>query len=213
MRLSKIDRDLLIAMSIGDGCVTKTGQLMMNHCEAQEEYLRYKANLIKKVLHSDVRKSKSYHKQCKKDIVQFHLVTRRVKFLKILRKVLYPNNQKTLTIKLLNRLSEQGLAIWWMDDGNRNVQHRDGKVKYIMYRLYTCVSKELNQEILNWFKIRWNLNGYIAKHGNQYIICFGTSEGKKLSNIIRPYIIDCMQYKISPVEISGEISKCKELPI
>lgn len=209
MRLSKIDRDLIIAMSIGDGCVTKTGQLMLNHCEKQEDYLRYKAGLIKKILCSDVRRSKQYHKQHKKDIVQYHLCSKRVKFLKVLRKVLYPNNQKTITRKLLNRINAQGLAIWWMDDGNRNVQYRDGKIKYIMYRLYTCLDKDANQIILNWFKEKWDLNGYISKHGKQFIICFGTSEGKKLSNIIREYVIDSMQYKISPVEMSGDVSKCK----
>jgi len=213
MRLSKQDRDLLIAMSIGDGHINSYGQLSINHCEKQEDYLRYKANLLKKILYSDVRRSKIYHKQCKKDIVQFHLSSRRVKFLKVLRKVLYPNNKKTITRKLLNRVTEQGLAIWWMDDGNRNIQYRNGKIKYIMYRLYTCVTKELNRMILDWFKEKWDLNGYICKHGNQFIICFGSSEGKKLSNIIRPYIIDSMQYKINPVENSGEISKCKIFPV
>ena len=203
MRLSKKDRDLLIAMCFGDGCINTNGQLMINHCEQQEDYLKYKASLIKKILASDVRKSKSFHKQLQRDVVQVHLSSRRVKFLKVLRKVLYPNNKKTFSKRLLNRIDPLGLAIWWMDDGNRNVQFRNGKVKYIMYRLYTCVNKETNQMILDWFKERWNLSGYIAKHGNQTIICFGTSEGRKLSDIIRPYIIDSMKYKISPVEDTG----------
>ena len=46
-RLNRIGRDLIIAMSIGDGHISKKGYLDINHCKEQKEYCFWKWKLLK----------------------------------------------------------------------------------------------------------------------------------------------------------------------
>ena len=47
-RLNENGRNLLIAIALGDGCINKQGQMLINHSWKQYEYCKWKRELLKK---------------------------------------------------------------------------------------------------------------------------------------------------------------------
>lgn len=216
--LTKKDRNNLIAMSLGDGYVHPNGQLMITHGLNQYNLIYYKYNLIKSVC-SLPKLKKYYHSQHKRTVKEYYIQTKRLKFLRLFRKILYPFGKKVLSIKILNRIGIQGLAILWMDDGNRWIRFRKNKYD-IAGRLFLCLNKEQSQLFIDWIKQTYDINSYKIKKGtykntkeDYYTIMFNGRQLQKLSNILRPYIIPQMEYKINPIivdqnEQSKDSSEC-----
>ena len=125
--------------------------------------------------------------------------TKSLPFLKLLRRILYDSNgKKHITGKILNRLSLQELAIWWMDDGSmsKKINKKTGNIKSLVFTLSTCISKEDNEKIIEFFYSKFSIKFGIRKMKNQYALICGTKEGKKLSKLLYPYLIPSMQYKL-----------------
>lgn len=113
-RLNKTGRNLIIAMSIGDGCVHKQGYLDMNHCEAQKEYCYWKWQLLKNngVKVGKFREWKQVNGYSKgKAVTKYGFQTSVSDFCKVLRRVEYGEGKTKYNKKLLKRLGAQGLAI------------------------------------------------------------------------------------------------------
>lgn len=200
--LTKESRNLLIAMSLGDGYIHDNGQLMIKHCTQQYEYIYHKYSLIKGVC-SLPKLRKYYHNQLGREVEEYNIQTKRIKFLRLIKKVLYPYGVKTITYKVLKRIGVQGLAILWMDDGNRWIRHRRNSWD-VAGRLFLCVDKQQSQVFIDWLKDTHNIDSYMIKKGSRkdipyYTIMFNGRQLQKLSNLIRSYIIPQMEYKINPV--------------
>ena len=90
-----------------------------------------------------------------------------------------------------------------MDDGNLNL-HKNRFLKNgertIRNRSITiatnCFSYEDHLEIKKWFGIRHGIDAKIYKQRNGYRTVFNATGSNKLIEIIRPYIIPSMYYKI-----------------
>ena len=147
MKIKKEDRNLLIAVALGDGYICKKGSLQINHSPRQKEYIEYKHSLVSKLYSCNLTTRKFSNGF---DTIQFR--TKQAPFLKVLRRVLYPSNKKTLNRKLLNRLDLRGLAIWWMDDGTKGIKYNKdrSKIKACVYRLCLCTTKEQCQIVIDW---------------------------------------------------------------
>lgn len=72
------------------------------------------------------------------------------KYFKHLRKWLYKNDRKILSPKYLSYLDEQGLAIWYMDDGSTYIDKRDNK--RISCEIYTYTPLEETLSIIDFFR-------------------------------------------------------------
>ena len=89
MKITKEIRRIALFMAFGDGCIEKYGNLTIKHCIAQKEYLLYKYKLIKVLCnHTPIEITNNNFKA-------FKLNTKCFDFLKLYRRVLYPNNKKT----------------------------------------------------------------------------------------------------------------------
>lgn len=194
MKIKKEHRNLIIAMSIGDGHVTKTGRLIIRHSTKQREYILYKHNLLNKIY-----KATWYESIDTNGFPYITTASLTNIFFKVLRRALYPNNKKTLTRKLLNRIDLQGLAIWWMDDGTKGTKYNKDKtrVKACVYRLCLCSTREQCQLVIDWLKETYNISFGMTKEGNNFSITCGTRVGRVFSELIRPYVIPSMQYKLA----------------
>ena len=197
--MTQEEKSLIIALIIGDGHIDNIGRISINHCEKQKEYLQFKANLIYNIiggkpitLHKTKTciKGKEYYgysirKCCKKKLIQF-------------RQLMYPNGRKEITREVLEQLTPQGIAIWYMDDGNLSQEKdKNGNVKAYKLGIATYLSKEENQVIVDYFKEKWNLEFHSHKDGNHYRLRMGTKEARKFLQLVRPYVnIDCMKYKV-----------------
>lgn len=199
-RINRKGRDLIIACSLGDGCINKQGQLMFNHSWKQYDYAIWKYNLLKKN-GIKVGKINRYvgNNGYLTNTIQYRYRTSVTMFNKVLRRVMYKDSSKKYVRKLLNRLTHQGLAIWFMDDGTLLRRKYKGKYKGFYLRISTYCSSEQADIIIDYFKEQLNIHPTkICEHskGNLYTINFGAKEGKKLIEIIKPYMCPSMMYKI-----------------
>ena len=85
MKIDKKSRNLLIALTIGDGYIhNKNGTLSFRHCPKQKEYVEWKSNELKK---NGINNTGAYW--VKNHIWGgYELRTYSMKFLKLLRKII-----------------------------------------------------------------------------------------------------------------------------
>lgn len=194
--MNKENRGILVGMVLGDGYLRKvsrnTSCIIIKHSYEQYEYLDYKAELLSKVF------------KCKKPAIRIidnngykgAILFKGHRYLDILRKWIYIGGKKTYSRKILNYLTPQGIALWYMDDGSLIAKKRDGKIHAFEMYLSTYTTKEENQVIIDYFKEVWDVNFTQTKNKGKYRLRCGTKEFRKFREIIEPYIIPSMRYKI-----------------
>ena len=110
----------------------------------------------------------------------------------------YKNNNKIITFDILNRLNPMGLAIWFMDDGSLNYYGPSIEISTHGF------SFEENQLISQWFKSNFDIQAKIRKqksrsndttHFNYYLVMYG-NDAQKFINVVQPFILPTMAYKI-----------------
>lgn len=199
----KVKRSILLAMVLGDGYVriakdkrypssTPQGVLSIKHCEKQRGYLEYKADLLQKILGG---KRPIVH-PCNNSGYPAVRLTKNHRWFRYLRNWLYQNGVKTYTRKILEYLTPEGLAIWYMDDGNLAHQRKNGKIHARRVYLNTHKSKEENQIIIDYFLEEYGIRFTQVLNKGSYRLTCGTQEAKKFFSIIEPFIIPSMSYKI-----------------
>lgn len=201
-KFNKESRNLLIALLLGDGTINNNFVFKITHCDKQKDYLEWK---IRQLKDSGIRNSgiKSYIKTkgFNAGVPVFYTQLNIVPFIKVLRRVVYKDKKVIGNRKLLNRLDERGIAIWFMDDGHINIRKTNNKVHGFYIKISTCEPKEEVQVIIDYFKEVWNINFYMFHEGKKkdsYSLCCGTKEGLKFIDIVKPYVLQVpsMKYKI-----------------
>ena len=130
-------------------------------------------------------------------------------FCKVLRRIEYEYGATKYNYKLLKRLGAQGLAIWIMDDGSMlrrsKLDKNTGVRKYngFYIRISTYCNLDQANTIIEYFNNEWNLypTKIFEKKNNSYTINFCAREGRKLIEIIKPYMCKHMMYKVIPDKI------------
>jgi hypothetical protein len=92
---------------------------------------------------------------------------------------------------ILNHLTDRGLAYWIMGDGSLN---KDKKTMILHTQSYTktenlILSRELNE--------KFGFRSEVILHKKKYfVVKFHSKDALTLHNLIKPYIIESMKYKI-----------------
>ena len=199
-KFNKESRNLIIGMLLGDGTISNNYVFKLSHGEKQKEYLEWKINLLNEngVKNNGLKEyicTCGYNKGSKVYYSQLSIIP----FIKLLRRVIYKPKKDYANRKILNRLDSLGVAIWYMDDGCINIRKTKDKIHGFYIRISTCLSKEQNQIIIDYFKEVWDISFYQFKEGKEtYSLCCGTQEGVKFIEIIKKHIESCpsMLYKI-----------------
>jgi hypothetical protein len=191
--------NLLVALSLGDGFVEDknkfTGEscLRIRHSNHQLDYINYKFNLNPNFWRYPPRE---YKNSFNNKVFYGHQI--RSKFCKDLGKIrdlLYPNGKKTYTREILNFLDEAGLAIWFMDNGCID-NPLNKKPMGILNTYGNSSNGEEELIIKNYFKEKWNIDCSLNKNHNRYRLRFNNENFIKLVNLIKPFVIQSLQYKI-----------------
>ncbi len=200
------EKRILLAMCIGDGYVRNnvtSGTLIITHCDAQKDYCEHKANLISKILHKpiEVRKIENGVDKFGNILYGYKFYVTH-KYFKCVYNWLYNNKKKTITRKILNKLTPESIAIWYMDDGNlatrKNKEQTYVKTQDIY--LNTGLQKEENQVIIDYFYEVWGIKFHQVKNNSVYRLRAGIKEGGKFIKLISPYIHESMLYKINVID-------------
>lgn len=199
-KINKDSRNLLIAMLLGDGTISNNYVFKLCHGIQQKEYLQWKIDQLNDAgLKNNGLKyyTSSQGYNIGKEVIYSQLSI--TPFIKLLRRIMYKPKKILGNRKILNRLDARGIAIWYMDDGHINIRKTKDKVHGFYIKIATCLSKEENQIIIDYFKDVWNISFYQFSEGKgTYSLCCGTKEGIKFIEIVKPYVsqIPSMTYKI-----------------
>ena len=212
MELSENDKKLLLALCIGDGCLRKPHpksgnvQLEVGHSIKQEAYCKWKRDLVYKIFGGKNPPKIGYKTIKLKNSDKEYYACRFTKshpYFTYLRKILYPNGVKVMTREILEKLTVEGIAIWYMDDGSFYKKDNEDKTKSICFDLRISTdsfSYEENQLICDFFKEKFNIRFYPYQYHKErehnWIIRANKQAAIKFIDLIEPYVIPEMRYKI-----------------
>ena len=98
----------------------------------------------------------------------------------------YDINKKLLNMNLIANIKQAGLAIWFMDDGNRTNDSCEINCQKFSY--------EEKEQLSNLLKLNFNITSNITKN-TLYIPKYEFNNFKEL---LKAYILDSLSYKLKP---------------
>ena len=195
--LSALARDVVCGTVLGDGCLQGASScLTFSHSERQSEYARFKAALLEE-LTVDV------HERRVAAVVGgdphygvVHVRTRAHGALRILRKDFY-RSRKVVPKWLADELNPRMLAFWFMDDGYTRIRRG---VRRPAAEIATVSFSDADLQVLLRGLARLGLS-VKAMRGHLF---FGVDASEHLSELIAPYVLPAMRYKLHP-EVAARI--------
>jgi hypothetical protein len=196
----------LIGTVLGDSslCGRKNKYLFMGHSESQLEYLKWKEQII--------RENLSVGTNFKEGISMTSPSGNRQKFYKIfttshhkltsIYKITHDaNGKKIVTQEALEKLTPFGIAVLFMDDGCKEIIWNRNKTKKRIKCFKISLGGFSVQEVKSigdilLYKYEIDYKVYL-EHGKYPCLKITTEENKKrFIELITPYLIDSMKYKI-----------------
>lgn len=207
--MNKQDRGILYGMSLGDGCISKQATnanyaLAIGHGPKQQEYIQHKADKLLSIFGGKVVNVGSYdvyNKGVGKTYTNLQLRKLHPYFNQMHRN-LYPKGKKVITRKVLDFLTDEGLAYWFMDDGCGSVmKHKKGYFCGCNIRIATYFSLEEALITNQWFQDRYKITASfdVDKRNGKVSLRFTTLASKVFAQIVLPYLLPSMRYKVDKV--------------
>ncbi len=183
-------------MVLGDGWIKKvnsgtSASIGMMHCARQRPFLEYKKRLLDKIF-----PGRSQIREINNNGYPGVVLERGSKKLLLWRRRFYTTGKKVIARQLLDWLTIEGLAIWWMDDGSLSMKRRNGKIHARIGYLSTYCTEPESRVVSEWFSTTHDINAKAVPSKGLWRIMFNTEDMKKLCPLIDPYIIPEMKYKV-----------------
>lgn len=189
---------------LGDASKMSSSSIKMKQSTKQREYLMWKYEQLREHAspkslqeHSyyDYRYEKEYH------TIMFYTYANTD--IETIIHQFYNSGKKVVTAEILDNLDELALAVWFMDDGKTgwsflDREKRGWNCKPESTLCTECFSEEENNLTCQWFKEKWEINCFLRKQRKpgQFRIVFSTSTVDIFHNLMRPFFIPSMLYKI-----------------
>ncbi len=176
-------------------------QFSTTHCKKQLDYLLWKESILRayikfgKLIEDNYRKESNFVYYKKTSLVKStkNLISLYEKF--------YNTGRKIVNKKLLNRLTNLGLAIWFMDDGSLipHSVNKNGGIKALKLRLHTSGFNYDEHVIMKDYFDTISIDFNITKDKEYF--CLSTGRSDSIYNFvtkIKPFVelVGCMDYKI-----------------
>lgn len=201
--MTREDKAFLIGCILGDGCLRKpiarknkkvgNVSLLLTHSIKQKEYMLWKVDRIRNILNSNYTAKVRFINNSGYPGICWE---KSHKYFRILRKWLYPNNKKQISSMVLNKLTAEAIAVWYMDDGSLTKKKRNGHIHAREATLNTYLSYQDNQVIINYFYQKWDIKMLHNKSKGKYRLRFGGKELWKFVKLIKDHVHPSMSYKI-----------------
>jgi len=195
LHLSKIQREILVGLLLGDGCLEtqnggRTYRLKVEHSEAQKDYVMWLYGIFKdwvpSGIYQRVRREKYSH-------VGFQTYSHGS--FRFYGKQFYPEGQKIIPKIVEKLLSPLAIAVWFMDDGSRKSREH----KTFIFHTYCFTKKDLEilqGALLNKFGIKSTLQAQKEQYWRLYI---KEESAEVLRQIISPIVekFSSMKHKLT----------------
>ncbi len=198
--LSQRQRELIIGSTLGDANIRIPGRnvnanFIVAHSGKQKDYVLWKYSLLKEWVLTPPKKSiRRYHKDKTRNLISWRFLTLSHPQLTEIYQIFYRNNKKIVPDNIEKLLvSPLSLAVWIMDDGNRN--------KNALFLNTQNFSLQEQRELCNCLERNFGLRATINKHSiynerQLYRIRIDTTSTKKLCHLIHKYLLSSMHYKL-----------------
>ena len=194
--ITQEEHDLFIGSLLGDASIRqreKNSCFRVAHSIKQRQYINLKLNLLKNFIISEFEKRSRIINRRRVDMI--YLSTKTHSIFNYYRNLFYQNDKKVITKGILNQINPRSLAYWICDDGSFCNRQR-----YIILctNAYTLEEHNIMKEFFN---KKFGLNPAIGfRDGKYYYLRFNQEDSKKLIEIIKAYIPECMRYKIGEIK-------------
>lgn len=199
--LTKEENDILVGSLLGDGCLRIMGRckfpaFSVSHSESQKDYVFWKYEKLKKwIKTSPWREERIYHKDRNRKTFSWRFQTLSNEVFSDLYNTFYKNRKKIIpeSIESLLKDSPLALAVWLMDDGNKNHQ-----AVFLNTQSFSLNEQHRLAEALNdIYGFNVTVNSHSKSKGIElYRIRISTESTKKLKNIVKNYLLSSFYYKI-----------------
>ena len=190
--------DVMIGSLLGDArleCRSKglrypiSARLRIHQSEKQKEYVFWKYDQLKNLVLRGPRRIKvAYDKKRNKEHFSWYFHTKTLEDLGELHHYFYNNGVKILPEDIFDYLTPRAMAIWFMDDGSNTKES---------YTISThCFLMQDQRRIIYFLKSNYGILATTIKDRDKFKIAIGRHEYKKFNDIIEPFIIPSMIYKI-----------------
>ncbi len=199
IQLNPLQKDFLIGTLLGDGnlrLVSKNieASLTVDHSLKQKDYVIWKYQLMKNwVLTEPKEFHRIYHKDKSKELKSFRFSTISHPEFTALYNFFYKNGVKIIPENIGKFLiSPFSLAIWLMDDGNKNHQ-----AVFLNTQQFSKEEQEILRDCLSSnFGLTTKINKHWMYKGKQlYRIRVDTKSTRVLYEMVKDFLLPSMRYK------------------
>jgi len=167
-----------------------TARLRIHQADKQKDYVFWKYEKLKNLIIKGPRFTKVWHDPKRnKDHYSWYFHTQSSEALGLIHKLFYQNKTKIVPRGVINLIDSLGLAIWYMDDGSNN-----GNGITLNTHSFTIEEQKLLQSLL---LSKFHVATTLVKDRSKFKIAIGSYEYQKFMDIVRPHVIESMNYKIS----------------
>ena len=195
--LSKKQKEILIGLILGDGHLEKLYTPTLGRLKVEQSYKNKNyVNWLYREFTNWVRsKPKSKEKKVwNKTYQNYGFLTYGHRLLGEFQETFYRRRKKIIPNDLEKDITPLGLAVWYMDDGSiKSTRHRGLFLNTQDFRISDV--RKL-QRILSG---KFGISSSTRKDEKGVQIYLGGKSGEKFIEIIKPYIIPSMEYKIPRV--------------
>lgn len=191
--------EVIYGSLLGDLCITKTKNLArfaISQGGDHEAYFDHLCTIfpsllgkINKTPRFDKRTNKTYNKYSVRSLAH-------KQYLDIYHEI-YKDGIKTITKEWVDKLTPRSIAYWFMDDGSRRGVFATN-----------CFTKEECEILQEMFLVKFNIKTrlYNPPILEQYTLCVEKDSLNDFEDLIEPYIIPSMKYKLIKSELDPKTS-------
>ncbi len=195
LKLNKRQREIIIGLLLGDGHLEtandgRTYRLKVDHCLEQSSYTWWLYHQFEDWVRS---KPKIRHKKANSDMIGFTTYSHEA--FRFYAHQFYCGKERRVPPLIKKLITPQALAIWFMDDGSLK-SNRHASV--IIHSVAFC-ERDLNllQEALY---EKFGIETTLHKQKQRYWRIYVPSRSiKRFRNVVEPYIIPEMKYKLGNI--------------
>ena len=192
--ITSIQKQFLVGHILGDGCVYRDGpksmyKIEVSHKKEHAQYFHWKVSMLDPFINTW---RESFDKRG--NSIMLNSTTICHHGFKIFADMFYDNQRiKHVPDGLEMYLTPLALAVWIMDDGNLN---NGVNLRMATHSFTESENYKLRDYLRSLYSVRSKVFKVNYKNKIYYRLSINKENTIKISNIVRPYIIDCMKYKI-----------------
>ncbi len=194
-QISTIQREVLIGTLLGDDRLesrSKNGsaRLRVHHAESQRDFLFWKYQVFQNLVTRKPWKVTWIGKQTGNQYSSWFFHTKTLYALREVHQLFYSVGKKNVPLNIGKLLTPRALAVWFMDDGCMTPSSAILNTQ--------CFSKTEQEILRSWFRSYLGIETSFNKDRLNYRLRMNQKSARKLSDLIDPYVPECMQYKLAP---------------